>query len=98
MSCTASKEPKLCTVAYKRLTCLKKSIDAAGVELTKLDTAPTIDNCLVRQREEQLREFKQELIDISRSLATVDLDDKDEVTVLQAKLDATIFDNLLKFK
>ena len=52
----------------------------------------------VRQREEQLREFKQELTDISRSLATVDLDNKDEVTVLKAELNATIFDNSLKLK
>ena len=46
--CTASKEPELHTVAYKCLTHLKKSIDTAGVEITKLDTAVTTDNCLVR--------------------------------------------------
>ena len=98
MFCTASKKLELRTVVYKRLTRLKKSIDVAGVEITKLDTALITDNCLVRQREEQLRELKQELTDISGSLTAIDLDDKDEVTVLQVELDTTIFDNLLKLK
>ena len=98
LNCTTNTEPEIRTVAHKRLTRLQKTIDATGSEIAKFDKESTIDNCLVRQREEQLREFKQELTDISRSLAAVDLDDKDEVAVLQSTLDKTIFDNSLKLK
>lgn len=60
-----------------------------------MDTTPT-DDCLVCQHEEQLHESKHELSDISKSLATLDLDEKDELTMLQTILDAIIFDSSLK--
>ena len=77
LNCTTSKEPEIRSIAHKRLTRLQKNLDTTGIEIAKFDKAKPIDTCLVRQREEQLREFKQELTDISRSLAAIDLDDKD---------------------
>ena len=78
-------EPRM--VALKRLRCLKKN----------MDSAPT-DDCLVHQHEEQLRESMHELRNIFKSLATLDLDEKDELTMLQNTLNAMIFDSSLKFK
>ena len=97
LSATASTEPEPRTVASKRLARLKKSIDSVSDEIAKLDTA-LADVCLVRQREEQLRDLKHELSDISRSLVALDLDDKDELIVLQSTLDTVVFDNSLKIK
>lgn len=53
------------------------------------------DICL-RQREEQLRELKLELNDISRALLSLDLDDGDDLMILQANLENMIFDVSLK--
>ena len=56
------------------------------------------DICLSHQWEEQLCELKQELSNLSKSFVPLDLDDKDEMTVLQATLNTVIFDNSLKIK
>ena len=76
-------------IASKHLARLEKKLSNISTEIAKLDTEPS-DVCLVRQREEQLHELKQELNDLSRSLVPLDLDDKDELTVLQSTLDYDI--------
>ena len=47
-----------------------------------MDITPT-DDCLVHQHKKQLHEFKHKLSDISKSLASLDLDEKDKLTMLQ---------------
>lgn len=56
------------------------------------------DVCLIRQQEEQLLELKTELADVSRSLLSLDLDDRDELVELQSALRNKIFNHSLKLK
>ena len=80
--------------------CFQTSIpspDAICAEVDAIDPEAK-DGCLIRQREEQLMEFKSELRDISRDLLSLDLDDSHALMLLQSNLDGQIFDNSLKLK
>ncbi len=56
------------------------------------------DKCLVCQREEQLREMKQELGDVSRTILSLDLAEEDELMTLHSTLESELFEQSLKLK
>ena len=96
-SSTVTKEHETRRIVTKRLQRLQGSLSAIRDQVTKLETTPE-DVCIIRQHEEQLHELKQELNDTTRSLLSLDLDDKDEPMVLQSALELSIFNNSLKLK
>lgn len=96
-SCTASTDPQPRRVLSKRLAHLRRSLASVGTEITRMEADPS-DVCLVRQREEQLRELKLELNDASRTLLSLDLDDGDDLMTLQTELELMVFDDSLKLK
>ena len=81
----------------KRLARLEKKLSSVVIEVGKFDSK-SVDRCLIRQREEQLHEMKQELSDIGKSSFVVNLDEKDELSVIQTKIDSTLFDTSLNIK
>ena len=60
-------------IVSKRLTHLRRNLTSVSTEIGRMAAAPG-DACLVRQREEQLRELKLELNDVSRTLLSLDLE------------------------
>ena len=81
----------------KRLTRIRKRLSSVVNEVDKFDTK-TVDHCLIRLREEQLLEIKQELNDVGKSSFAISLEDKDELSIIQAEIEASIFDTSLKIK
>ena len=81
----------------KRLTRIRKRLSSVVNEVDKFDTK-TVDHCLIRLREEQLLEVKQELNDVGKSSFAISLEDKDELSIIQAEIEASIFDTSLKIK
>ena len=95
-SLTTSTDPEPCKIVSRRLAHLQRSISAVSTEINLMDD--TADVCLVRQRQEQLRELKQELTDISRALLSQDIDERDDLMITQSTLETAIFDSSLKLK
>lgn len=93
----ASTDPEQRKIASRRLAHLKRSISSVDTEINRMDADPGArDLCLVRQREEQLRELKHEVNDISRALFSLDLDDgEDDLRLTQSTLDSMIFESSL---
>lgn len=81
----------------KYLSHLRKSLSHSGTENSKTESEPS-DACLVLQHEEQLCKLKQELGDVSRTLLSLNLDDKDHPMMLHTALESEIFDGSLKLK
>ena len=54
-------------IANRRIRRLEQTLSDAGKEIDKLKTTPE-DVCIIKQREEQIRELKQELSDITLTL------------------------------
>ena len=84
-------------VVSKRLAHLEKGLNSVCDEIAAMP-ADSRDDCLIRQREEQLLETKRELGNISRDLLSLDLDDDHALMTLQSTLESKIFDNLLALK
>ncbi len=84
-------------VASRRLSHLRKAISSVTTAIRGMESDPR-DKCLVRQREEQLREMKQELGDVSRSLLSLDLAEEDELMTLHSTLESELFEQSLKLK
>ena len=81
---TTRTDPEPYRIVSKRLFHLRKNLTSVGAEITRMDSDPG-DTCLVRQRQEQLREQKLELNDVSRALLSLDLEDGDDLMVLQSQ-------------
>jgi hypothetical protein len=88
-----SGDPELRKIVSKRLRRLA-SVDS---EITDMKPHPG-DACLIQQRQEQLQELKQELNGASKDLLPLDLDDGDDLMVLQAALETSIFNDSLELK
>jgi hypothetical protein len=81
----------------RRLSHLRKGLTSVGEEIRKMGAEPG-DTCLIRQRQEQLTELKEELGDVSKTLLSLDLDDGDELVELQSALSGDVFNHSLKLK
>ena len=57
-----------------------------------------MDVCLLRQYEEELGDCKKELADVWNSLLSLDLEETDELSTLQASLEGEICDCSLQVK
>ena len=85
ISRSSSDDSNLRRINSRKLSRLEKSVSSI---LATIDSSSTpVDVCLLRQHEEQLRDLKVELRCISNSIVAMDLDDTDELSVLQAKLE-----------
>ena len=84
-------------IAFRRILCLEQTLTDVGKEVDKLEADPE-DISIIKQREEQIRELKQELSDVTRVLVSLGLSDKDELMVRQKALESSLFENSLKLK
>jgi len=84
-------------VPNKRLLHMQRALSSITSGLTSLPNGPD-GIVLLRQYEEQLSEFKVELGDIRNSLYVLDLEDADELNVLQATVEQSVFDHSLEVK
>ena len=84
-------------IAFRRILRLEQTLTDVGKEVDKLEADPE-DICIIKQREEQIRELKQELSDVTRVLVSLGLSDKDELMVRQKALESPLFENSLKLK
>ena len=79
-------------IAFRRILRLEQTLTDVGKEVDKLEADPE-DICIIKQREEQIRELKQELSDVTRVLVSLGLSDKDELMVRQKALESPLFEN-----
>ena len=59
---------------------------------------PLTDTCLLAQYEEQLRDLQSELVSILDNIATMDLPDSDDISILHETLEKETFSCGLKLK
>ena len=96
-ACTPSSDLSLRKIASRRLSHLQKSLSSVRMAITTSGEEP-LDVCLLRQYEEQLSDCKKELADVRNSLLSLDLEEADELSTLQSKLEGEIFDCSLHVK
>jgi hypothetical protein len=96
-TCSAPSDPNPRKIQSHRLSHLEKSLSAVGEEIKKLSERSD-DTCLIRQHEEQLLDFKREWEHIRKCLLPLDLNDDDELSILQTKLEKALFNNSLEIK
>ena len=96
-ACTPSSDLSLHKIASRRLSHLQKSLSSIRMAITTSGEEP-LDVCLLRQYEEQLSDCKKELADVRNSLLSLDLEEADELSTSQSKLEGEIFDCSLHVK
>ena len=96
-ACATASDPNPRKIQSRRLARLEKSLSAVSEEIKALSKRSD-DTCLIRQHEEQLLDFKRELEDIRKCLLPLDLNDDDELSILQTKLEKSLFNNSLEIK
>ena len=84
-------------VPYKRLSHLQAALTSIRADMASPPSGPD-GLVLLRQFEEQLSEFKQELTDVRSELYSLDLEDSDELIQLQAAVEKIVFDCSLEVK
>ena len=96
-ACTPSSDLSLRKIASRRLSHLQKSLSSVRMAITTSGEEP-LDVCLLCQYEEQLNDCKKELADVRNSLLSLDLEEADELSTSQSKLEGEIFDCSLHVK
>ena len=95
--CTPPSDASPRKIASRRLSHLQKSLSSIHTAIASLSKGPD-DTCLLRQYEEQLGDCKKEVTDIRSSLISLDLEEGDELSTLQVRLEKEVFDCSLKIK
>ena len=96
-ACTPSSDPPLRKIASRRHSHLKKALSSVRAAIASSEEE-SMDVCLLRQYEEELGDCKKELADVWNSLLSLDLEETDELSTLQASLEGEIFDCSLQVK
>ena len=96
-ACTPSSNPPLRKIASRGLSHLKKALSSVRTAIASSEEG-SMDVCLLRQYEEELCDCKKQLADVRNSLMSLDLEESDELSTLQATLEGEIFDCSLRVK
>ena len=96
-ACTPSSNPPLRKIASRGLSHLKKALSSVRTAIASSEEG-SMDVCLLRQYEEELSDCKKQLADVRNSLMSLDLEESDELSTLQATLEGEIFDCSLRVK
>ena len=96
-ACTPSSNPPLRKIASRGLSHLKKALSSVRTAIASSEEG-SMDVCLLRQYEEELSDCKKQLADVRNSLMSLDLEELDELSTLQATLEGEIFDCSVRVK
>ena len=96
-ACSKSLDSNPHKIASKQLGCLKARLSKVEESISSM-SSDADNTCLLKQHEEQISEFKNELSDVRTSLPSLDLKDDDEVLQLQTAVEKAIFDYSLNIK
>lgn len=93
-SCSSSSNSVSHKVAIKRLRRIRRSLS----EISDSLSGETDDVCRIRQHQEQLSDFKTELVGVRNCLLSMDLEEEDDLTGLPSEVEDGIFNVSLKIK
>ena len=93
-TCSPPQDSNSHKLAHKRLLRLRKNLSESESVLS----SDSDDVCMIHQHQEQLSDFKDELIDVRNSLLSLDLKEDDELNKLLIEVERCIFNVSLKIK
>ena len=92
----SSSDPTQYKMAFNHLKHLEKGLLSV---CSDIPTSPVDDDvCLLQQFEEQLLEYKGELVGIRRNLLSLELEDTSELSQLLARVEKQLFDSILEIR
>ena len=96
-TCTTSTDVSRHKILFKRLSRLETMLASITTDLLSLPSGSD-EVIMLHQFEEQLTEHKRELTDVRNLLYTLDLEDSDNLNILHAAVEKTLFDLSLNIK